>query len=236
MFSADAAQVIGLYQFDTSGNRIDNITDWALEQFTQHYTAASNQDNAARRISKQDIFHYCYAVLHHPAYREKYAQNLKREFPRIPLYADFWRWADWGAQLMALHIGFETVPPFALTRTDTPDVKTRAAGLTPKAQLKANPAAGSISVDSETTLHGIPASAWSYKLGSRSALEWVLDQYKERKPKDPTIRAKFDSYRFADYKEKVIDLLARVTNVSVQTVAITQAMQHEPRRLGCVQP
>ena len=128
---------------------------------------------------------------------------------------------------MALHIGYESVPPFALTRTDTPDVKTRAAGLTPKAQLKANPATGSITLDSETTLHGIPPAAWSYKLGNRSALEWVLDQYKERKPKDPTIRAKFDTYRFADYKEKVIDLLARVTNVSVQTVAITQAMQHD---------
>ena len=216
-----------LGRHDGKGLVGDNITDWALEKFAQHYTPASGQDSTARSISKQDNFHYCYAVLHHPAYREKYAQNLKREFPRIPFYADFWRWADWGAQLMALHIGYESVPPFALTRTDTPDVKTRAAGLTPKAQLKANPATGSITLDSETTLHGIPPAAWSYKLGNRSALEWVLDQYKERKPKDPTIRAKFDTYRFADYKEKVIDLLARVTNVSVQTVAITQAMQHD---------
>ena len=62
------------------------------------------------------------------------------------------------------------------------------------------------------------------KLGNRSALEWILDQYKEKKPKDPTIREKFVIYRFADYKEKVIDLLMRVTTVSVGTVAITEAM------------
>ena len=53
-------------------------------------------------------------------------------------------------------------------------------------------------------------------LGSRSALEWVLDQYKEKNPRDPTIRERFNTYRFADYKERVIDLLRRVCTVSVQ--------------------
>jgi predicted helicase len=91
--------------------------------------------------------------------------------------------------------------------------------------LRADPAAGSITLDSETTLRGIPPEAWTYKLGNRSALDWVLDQYKEKKPKDPTIREKFDTYRFADHKEKVIDLLARVTTVSVETVRIVAAMK-----------
>jgi len=168
-------------------------------------------------------------VLHDPLYREKYAQNLKREFPRIPFYAGFWQWADWGEALMQLHIGYEQVAPFALTRTETPDEKARAAGLQPKATLRADPAAGVITPDSETTLRGIPPEAWTYKLGNRSALEWVLDQYKEKKPKDPTIREKFDSYRFADYKEKVIDLLQRVTTVSVETVRITDAMAKASR-------
>jgi len=64
-----------------------------------------------------------------------------------------------------------------------------------------------------------------YKLGNRSDLEWILDQHKEKKPKDPTIREKFDIYRFADYKEKVIDLLTRVIRESVQTQAIVEAMR-----------
>ena len=126
---------------------------------------------------------------------------------------------------MALHIGYEAVAPFPLARTDTPDEKARAAGLPPKAILRADPAAGSIALDTETTLRGIPPEAWTYKLGNRSALDWVLDQYKEKKPKDPTIREKFDTYRFADYKEKVIDLLACVTTVSVETVRIVAAMK-----------
>ena len=63
------------------------------------------------------------------------------------------------------------------------------------------------------------------RLGNRSALDWVLDQYKEKKPKDPTIREKFNTYRFGDYKEKVVDLLMRVTTVSVETMHIVRAME-----------
>ncbi|MGB5096938.1 MAG: type ISP restriction/modification enzyme, partial [Porticoccaceae bacterium] len=157
------------------------------------------------------------------------AQNLKREFPRIPFYADFWQWAGWGKALMDLHIGYESVEPWPLTRIDVPDDKARAAGQSPKAMLKADKDAGLIRLDSETTLAGVPAEAWDYRLGNRSALEWILDQYKEKTPKDPTIRQKFNTYRFADHKEQVIDLLQRVTRVSVETMDIVARMKGAAR-------
>jgi len=247
------AQTFPIYRYDEAGNRTDNITDWALKQFRQYYTTpvipaqagiqsiqkspkgqkTKPLDSRLRgnddTITKEAIFHYCYAVLHDPLYREKYALNLKREFPRIPFYEDFWQWAVWGEALMHLHIGYESVEPFKLERIDIHDAKVRASGLQPKAILRADKDAGSITLDSETTLRGIPPEAWNYKLGNRCALEWVLDQYKEKKPKAPTIREKFDTYRFADYKEKVIDLLMRVTMVSVETERITQAMHQAIR-------
>ena len=83
---------------------------------------------------------------------------------------------------------------------------------------------GEIQIDAETVLRGVPADAWRYRLGSRSALEWVLDQYKEKKPRDPTIRERFNTYRFADYKEDVIELLERVCAVSVRTMEIVDGM------------
>ena len=94
----------------------------------------------------------------------------------------------------------------------------------PKAKLKADKASGQIILDSQTVLSGVPLEAWEYKLGNRSALEWVLDRYKEKKPKDPTIRARFNTYRFADYKEEVVKLLQRVCTVSVETVKIVRMM------------
>ena len=269
-----------LYRYTSTGERIDNITDWALAEFQKAYahpspgrveprarksgeaecfasergvaaeqtgeglapaamdsspSSVASRDTFSRRekegrvITKLDIFHYVYGVLHDPLYREKYALNLKREFPRIPFYPDFFQWAAWGERLIELHTGFETIAPWPLTRIDVTDEKAKAAGLKPKPILKSNHESGHIVLDSETQLTGIPPEVWHYRLGNRTALDWILDQYKEKTPKDPTIREKFNTYRFADYKEKVIDLLTRVTRVSVETVEITEAMKQVRR-------
>lgn len=220
--SLDANQLLPRFRYTKSGEKLDNITDWALKKFREAYGKDAG-------ITKADIFHYVYGVLHDPVYRETYAINLKREFPRIPFYPDFQQWAAWGEALMALHIGYEAVEPWPLERFDEADERARAAGVPPKAMLKSDSGAGVIRLDSETQLSGIPPQVWSYKLGNRSAVDWVLDQYKEKTPRDPTIREKFNTYRFADYKDHVIDLLARVTRVSVETVAITEAMKAAKR-------
>jgi predicted helicase len=215
-------QGISRYRYTEKGECLDNITDWALQQFQNHYEKGKKPKRA---IDKDAIFHYVYGVLHDPVYREKYALNLKREFPRIPFYADFWKWAEWGEKLMALHIGYEKVEKWPLRRVDIVDPTARKSGVAPKCILKALKDTGAIVLDSDTQLSGLPHEAWDYKLGNRSALEWILDQYKEKTPKDPTIREKFNTYKFADYKEQVIDLLMRVTRVSVETVAIVNAMK-----------
>jgi len=212
----EKTKCISLYRYDRQGNRHDNITNWGLSQFTSHY-----QD---KTITKEDIFYYTYAVLHNPEYRKKYELNLKREFPRLPFYDDFFKWVSWGKQLMELHINYETVVPFDLQVIDnTHLVKDKNYKL--KVKLKADKVNGSIALDEHTYLHGIPESAWLYKLGNRSALEWVLDQYKEKKYTDKTIAENFDTYRFADYKNHVIDLLKRVCTVSVETMMIIEEMK-----------
>ncbi|MDJ0505751.1 MAG: N-6 DNA methylase [Nostocales cyanobacterium LE14-WE12] len=210
----EKTQCLPLYRYDKEGNRIDNITDWGLKQIQTHY-----QDST---ITKIDIFHYTYAVLHNPAYRTKYELNLKREFPRLPYYENFPKWVNWGKQLMEIHINYETVTPYNLTRVDIPLKDNQK---TPKPKLKADKTKDSIILDDVTTLSNIPKIAWEYMLGNRTALEWILDQYKEKKTKDPTIAEKFNTYRFADYKEQVIDLLMRVCTVSVETMKIIKEME-----------
>ena len=140
---------------DETGAR-DNVTEWALEQFRAYYEVGRLP--RIRSITKEGIFRYVYAVLHDPIYREKYALNLKRDFPRIPFYVDFWRWADWGEKLMALHIGYENVEPWNLERVEAPDDKGRQTGLAPRAILRADKDEGVIQLDSETRLTGVPQS------------------------------------------------------------------------------
>jgi len=171
-------------------------------------------------ITKEDIFHYVYAVLHNPAYREKYKINLKRDFPRIPFYNDFWQWANWGKTLMDLHLNYEEAEEFPLERIESGKPKEF-----PKVKLRRDKKQpDQIVLDENTTLAGIPEAAWEYKLGNRSALEWVLDQYKEKNPRDETIREKFNTYRFADYKEEVIVLIKKVCTVSLRTVEVVGEM------------
>jgi len=208
-----ANQCLPLYSYDQEGNPIDNITEWGLTQFQTHY---NDKD-----IKKIDIFHYTYAVLHNPIYRQKYEQNLKRDFPRIPFYDNFQQWVTWGKQLMELHINYETINPYPLTRVNSCETEIT----NPKPKLKADKIKNEIILDTVTSLTDIPKTAWEYRLGNRSALEWILDQYKEKKPKDETIAKQFNNYRFADYKEQVINLLMRVCTVSIETVKIIQAME-----------
>ena len=207
-FTGDT-QCLPLYRYTPEGERVSNITEWGLRQFRDHY----EEDE----ITAEDIFAYTYAALHDPQYRETYAVDLLQEFPRLPLHPDFHEWARFGRELLDLHIGFESASLYRLdeVNSDTP------AG---KPVLRADRDHRTIVLDRKTTLTGIPDSAWQYRLGSRSALEWVLDQHKERTPRDPTIRERFNTYRFADHKEHVIDLLKRVCTVSVETVRIVEQL------------
>lgn len=208
---ASGSQCFCFYRYDETGKKIENITEWGLNQFVKQY--------GKKGINKETIFQYVYSVLHNPSYRKKYELNLKREFPRIPFYSDFKKWSEWGKALMDLHIKYESVKPFELEETTIKEIKN------PKCKLKADKDSGYIYLDEASTLSGIPAEAWDYKLGSRSALEWILDQFKEDKPKDPTILEKFNTFKFADYKEHVINLLKRVCTVSVETMKIIAEME-----------
>ena len=200
-------QCFPFYTYDGDGtNRQENITDWALAEFRNHYSDDT--------ITKWDIFHYTYALLHHPTYREKYKMNLKRDLPHIPFAEDFWGFANAGAALAELHINYESAPKYdKLKYIETPGVpidwcveKMRLSK--DKTQLKYN---------DFLTLDGIPAEAFDYRLGNRSALEWVVDQYRVKIDKRSGIVN--DPNREAEPRY-IVDLIARVIHVSLKTVEI----------------
>lgn len=204
---------VPLYNVLADGQILLNVTDWAQVQFSKYYKD--------KKIDKVSIFNYVYAVLLYPNYKSKYALNLKRDFPRIPLYKDFHKWAAAGKELIKLHLNYQNVNPYSLNILSTTTSEY------PKVKLRADKNSGTITIDENTILIGIPREAWEYKLGNRSALEWILDQYKESKPKDPVIADLFDTYQFADYKEQVIDLLKKVCTVSVETMKIVNGMSED---------
>ena len=206
--ASDAFQCFPFYTYDEDGsNRRENITDWALTRFRAQY--------GDETISKWDIFHYVYGLLHHPAYRQRYQANLKRELPRIPFAPDFRAFAAAGARLAAIHVGYEEQPQYPLQQIETPqmalDWRVEKMRLSKdKAQLRYN---------GFLTLDGIPAEAFAYRLGNRSALEWVIDQYRVKI--DKRSRIVNDPNR-TDEPEYIVRLIGKVISVSLETVAIVE--------------
>ena len=111
----DANQCFPFYIYDENGtNRRENITEWALTQFREHY-----RDD---KITKWDIFHYTYALLHHPTYRERYQVNLKRDLPHIPFAPEFWEFVEAGRRLAEIHVHYEDQPQYKLDLIETPNM------------------------------------------------------------------------------------------------------------------
>ena len=210
--STDAFQCFPLYTYAEDGShRRDNVTDWALEEFNSRYPGV--------KLTKRDIFHYVYAVLHHPQYREKFAANLRRELPRIPFASDFAAFAKAGDRLAALHTGYEAQKEFKLGRVETP-------GMRPDwrvERMKLSKDKSELRYNDWLTLTGIPAVAHEYRLGNRSALDWVVDQYRVDRARDNPDEILSDPNR-GDDEEYIVRLVGQVVTVSVETMKIVRAL------------
>ncbi|MCY4079591.1 MAG: N-6 DNA methylase [Caldilineaceae bacterium] len=206
----EKTQCFPFYTYDEDGsNRRENITDWVLDRFRAHYSDDT--------ITKWDIFHYVYGLLHHPGYRERYQANLKRELPRIPFAPDFRAFASAGSRLAQIHVGYEEQPEYRLGQIETPDApldwsveKMRLSK--DKTQLRYN---------DFLTLDGIPAEAFNYRLGNRSALEWIIDQYRVKTDKRSGI---VNDPNRADDPQYIVRLVGKVISVSLETVRIVQGL------------
>jgi predicted helicase len=204
-------QCFGFYTYSDNGHvRSENITDWVLKEFREYYGDAG--------ISKWDIFHYVYAMLQHPRYRDHFAQNLRNEIPRVPLATDFRKCSDIGSQLKVLHLTYEQAEPHELEWKENPAGPLSYRVSEPMVLDKEQ---GTIKVNSSLTLAGIPAGAFDYVLGTRSALEWIVDQY--RCESDPHTGVVSDPNDPADH-QFIVRLIERVTAVSLSTVELLKTL------------
>ena len=233
----DGHECFPFYIYDEDGsNRRENITDWALNQFRSHYND--------KKISKWDIFHYVYALLHHLGYRSKFADNLKRELPRIPfapavpkspgiaipgldegprdpirgLSSGFWAFSRAGKKLTDLHLHYEAAKEFPLQEIVTTGHR-RSARVESKMKLSKDKR--SLMVNESLTLTGIPPGAFDYRLGNRSALDWIIDQYQVYT--DPRTNITSDPNAWGEEhgnSEYIVQLVGKIIGVSVETQKI----------------
>ncbi len=207
--------------------RHDGITDWILKEVRSRY-------GGARNITKEMIFYYVYGILHSPAYRERFAADLKKSLPRIPIVEnvnDFMDFYTYGKKLADLHLNYEAVPAYPdvivhgdrkVTGTDADYDYFR---VVDKLRFKSKQDKSTIIYNGNITIENIPAKAYEYIVNGKSAIEWIVERYCVSQDTKSLIKNDANDWAREHHQPRyILDLLLSVINVSVQTVDIVNSL------------
>ena len=217
-------QCFPLYTYDQNDKRMvqkENITDYAIWEYWEYYHD--------RKIAKTDIFYYVYGLLHHPEYRKKYANNLFRELPYIPMAPDFWAFSDAGKALADLHLGY-----FDERKNDNRhplgQIKNSFGNPRNMAFVRSrDPETGRQTEDqSRLRINGILAydniPKISYTIDDRTPLEWLVDRYKSTTDKNSGIT----NNPCEDLTEEdMVSMVERAVHVGVKSDEIIRSLPKE---------
>ena len=236
LYEKDEPRPGELLREESEGELIDGyrrrhaITDGILAEFRKAY---------GKDVSKDDIFYYVYGILHSPEYRSRFSSDLKKMLPRIPLTketADYRKFTQAGRALAGWHLNYETSEPYPLSEI-SPEL-----GLDPWKQFHvtkmtfakptpAQKAAGlkadktRIHYNSQLTLDGIPLEAYDYIVNGKPALEWIMERYQITIDKASGIKNDPNDWcKEHDNPRYIVDLLKRVTRVSLETMRIVNGL------------
>jgi predicted helicase len=230
--AGSSGQGFPMYHFDESqDDNLDNlfsehpdvvglsrhhaITDFTLARYQKHYGG---------ELAKEDIFYFVYGLLHSREYIDRYQADLSKMIPRIPLVKDFWGFSKSGRSLADWHLNYESVEPWELE--GLPPANASAASLRVE-KMKFAKSAGdhpksTIIANSHYIIAGIPEDAYRYTVNGKSAIEWLIERYQVKIEKDSQILN--DPNLYSDDPRYIIDLVARMVRVSVESVAIMDSL------------
>lgn len=210
---------------DNGNHRHNAITDYGLKHFESAYPGET--------ITREDIFHYVYGLLHSEDYRSRYSANLAKELPRIPCVKrveDYRAFRDAGKRLGELHVGYETVEPYAAT-LDVDDKRIKA---DPEAAYRVtkmrHPGSGknkdrsTVIYNSHITIRDIPEEAWEYFVNGKPAPQWVMERQCVKTDKASGIVSDANRYAMETVGDPryPLDLFLRVITVSLETMKIVR--------------
>ena len=196
--------------------QVDNITDTTLKKFRVHY--------GTNKISKDGIFDYVYGILHAPGYRKRFANDLSKELPGIPMAPDFFAFANAGRDLAALHLGYETCGeyPLVIESEQLGEPRPEHYRIGERAMRYADEEMTVLIVNDHIRVSGIPAEAHRYEVNGRTPLGWFIDRYRvKRDTKSGIIN---DPNEWFEDPRDLITALRRIVHLSVETVRIVERL------------
>lgn len=171
-------------------------------------------------IKLEDVFYYVYGVLNSNEFKEKFVNDLKKGAPRIPLLKNKEIFIKVGKELVNLHLNYETLPPYEGLQitytTATPSYEVK------KMKFSKRGFKDSIVFNSDITIAGIPEVAYDFMVNGRSAIEWIMNQY--RVQADTKVGIVDNPNDYSEDEMYIFNLLLSVINVSVQTVDLINSL------------
>lgn len=207
----------------------DNILDETLVAYREHY--------GDDQIEKDDIFYYVYGILHHPTYKSKYRNDLRKGLPRIPKAPDFWAFAEAGRELGHLHVNYSELPGCPLNQQHSvlfdPDNDDHYRFEKLKMIGKDSGILG-IRINEHLTLTDIPRRALCYEVNGKSGLGWIVDRYRIRPDTKHGSGIVNDANKLFEDPRDFIKLVEQVVHVSVESVDIIESLppEFEPPEAG----
>ncbi|EMN24014.1 type III restriction enzyme, res subunit [Leptospira kirschneri serovar Sokoine str. RM1] len=241
------SQCFPLYLYDTDKNETDSSTEESL--FTSTKTKKSDSKRKRReaitdaglahfqekypkeKITKEDLFYYIYGLLHSPEYREKYADNLSKELPRIPAVKsalDFRAFEKAGRELAKLHVAYEKVKPYPVKIASTKKLADKDYYVTQMRYAKNGKEKdlSTVIFNEYITIQGIPVEAYEYVVNGKPALDWIIERYCVKTDKDSGIVN--DANLWATETEKnpkyILELFQRIITMSLETMKIVKGL------------
>lgn len=204
--------------------RRDAITAQGLQHFNLAYPGAN--------INCEDIFYYVYGLLHSHDYRERFADNLGKELPRMPCVKtveDFWAYSQAGRKLADLHLNYESVAPYPLkidsrgTKLTDADYRVEKMRYGKKGKDKD---LTTLHYNDKITLTGIPLEAYDYVVNGKPALDWVVERQSVKTDKDSGIVNDANDWAVETMVNPryPMELFQRVVTVSLETMKIVIAL------------
>lgn len=199
----------------TPPRRIDNVTDEILADY---------QKSFGTEVTKDEVFFYLYGILHSPDYRAQFESDLKKMLPRIPKVKGFQAFVDAGRALSELHLNYETIEPYPLDETRSVNADYRVEKMK-YAKRGREADKSTVIYNSGITVSGIPYEAQEYMLGSRSAIDWIIERYQVKTDKASGIVNDPNDWAEEQGNPRyIIDLLARIVTVSIETRKIVKSL------------
>ncbi len=223
--------------FDNNNHKYEKIS--AVSNYAREYFKAHIK-NCPKNLSKVQIFYYTYGVLKHPDYLKKYKLNIKKTdgLPRIPAkvtYSIFQQFEQAGRSLAQLHLNYDkadVVPPyqnFTFIKGNK-DLANHYYRFNEKIQFVENPDKTKdktkIIFNEHITIGNIPLEAYDFKIGSRSAIEHFMANYKIKVDKASGIID--DPNDFDPDPKSIFNLLLSVITLSLESLKIIKQLPDLP--------